>query len=377
MSSLTKIPSGVQYFFDDEVRRRRYVEETALGVFKGWSFDEIILPMFDYQDLFSRGMGAEKADRTYRFVDRDGSLLALRPELTSLVARTVATRFRRKPRPIRLCYSGEVFRYDEPTQRSAREFHQIGLEHIGEPGIVADLEVLLIAAETLTALGLTGFRIALSHVNFFHGIADHLGFAAAERATLRELVDRRNIRNLDHYLAAQAPQIGKEQREQFCQLIRLAGTEESLDLARQILVNQQSAVAQAAIAHLTMLHEALQELDLSDSFVIDLGEAADLDYYTGLTFKIYLPALGSAIGSGGRYDNLIGNFGDSEPAVGFSFSLDGLATALALQRPDHPRQSVEPAEVVELGERLAQCFQRVRELRNQKRKVKIGAEQQA
>ena len=374
MSSLTKIPSGVQYFFDDEVRRRRYVEETALGVFKGWSFDEIILPMFDYQDLFSRGMGAEKADRTYRFVDRDGSLLALRPELTSLVARTVATRFRRKPRPVRLCYSGEVFRYDEPTQRAAREFHQIGLEHIGEPGIVADLEVLLIAAETLSALGLAGFRIALSHVNFFHGIADHLGFAAPQRATLRELIDRRNIQSLDQFLSIKAPQIGKEQREQFCQLIRRAGTEESLTLARQILLNEQSL---AAIAHLTMLHEALRELDLHDSFAIDLGEAADLDYYTGLTFKIYVPDLGSAIGSGGRYDNLIGNFGDPEPAVGFSLSLDGLAAALAIQRPDHPRQSVESPEIVEQSERLALCFRRAQELRKQKRKVKIGAEQQA
>ncbi|MFM8392617.1 MAG: ATP phosphoribosyltransferase regulatory subunit, partial [Acidobacteriota bacterium] len=353
---------------------RRYVEETALGVFKGWSFDEIILPMFDYQDLFSRGMGAEKADRTYRFVDRDGSLLALRPELTSLVARTVATRFRRKPRPVRLCYSGEVFRYDEPTQRAAREFHQIGLEHIGEPAIVADLEVLLIAAETLSALGLSGFRIALSHVNFFHGIADHLGLAAAERATLRELIDRRNIQGLDQFLSVQAPGIGTEQREQFCQLIRRAGTEESLTLARESLLNEQSL---AAIAHLTMLDEALRELDLRDSFAIDLGEAANLDYYTGLTFKIYVPDLGSAIGSGGRYDNLIGNFGDPEPAVGFSLSLDGLAAALALQRPNHPRQTVESPEIVEQSERLAQCFRRARELRNQKRKVKIGAEQQA
>ena len=103
MSSLTKIPAGVQYFFDDEVRLRRYVERQAMEVFAGWSYDEIILPMFDYHDLFARGMGAEQAEKTYRFVDRDGALLALRPELTSLVARTVATRFIHRGRPIRLC----------------------------------------------------------------------------------------------------------------------------------------------------------------------------------------------------------------------------------------------------------------------------------
>ena len=178
MSSLTKIPAGVQYFFDEEVKLRRHVERQAMSVFAGWSYDEIILPIFDYHDLFARGMGAEAAERTYRFTDRDGALLALRPELTSLVARTVATRFKAKPRPLRLSYSGEVFRYDEPTERAAREFHQLGVEHIGEPDgfscIWADVEVLLVAAELLSGLGLHGFRIALSHADFFNGVSGYL-----------------------------------------------------------------------------------------------------------------------------------------------------------------------------------------------------------
>src|SRR5262249_56783063 len=105
-SSLANLPAGVHYFFDDEVKLRRYVERRALELFAGWSYDAIILPMFDSHDLFARGMGEEKAERTYRFVDRDGALLALRPELTSLVARTVATRFIKRERPIRLCYTG-------------------------------------------------------------------------------------------------------------------------------------------------------------------------------------------------------------------------------------------------------------------------------
>jgi ATP phosphoribosyltransferase regulatory subunit len=372
MSSLTKIPSGVQYFFDDEVRRRRYVEDTAMGVFTGWSYDEIILPMFDYQDLFSRGMGTDKAARTYRFVDRDGSLLALRPELTSLIARTVATRFRRRPRPIRLCYSGEVFRYDEPTQRTAREFHQVGLEHIGESGIAADLEVLLMAAETLTSLGLTGFRIALSHVDFFNGIARYLDFEEGQKTTLRELIDRRNCQALDQFLAAQAPQIEERRRHKFCQLIRTAGREEVLALARELLVNDQS---RAAVAHLTEIEQALRELGLAEAFAIDLGEAADLDYYTGLTFKVYVPEWGTAIGSGGRYDNLIGNFGEAEPAVGFSFSLDALAGALAGQSREEPWLAVEEAVTVAGDEGLAATFRRARELRQLRKKVRIGADQ--
>lgn len=372
MSSLTKIPSGVQYFFDEEVRRRRYVADTAMAVFAGWSYDEIILPMFDYQDLFARGMGAERAEQTYRFVDRDGSLLALRPELTSLIARTVATRFRGKPRPVRLCYSGEVFRYDEPTQRAAREFHQVGLEQIGQSGIGADLEVLLIVAETLTALGLTGFRIALAHVDFFNGVAGHLGFTDERKSVLRELIDRRNTPALDRFLAENAPQIEETRRRQFCRLIQMAGRDESLGLARELLVNEQS---RGAITHLTAIEQTLRELGLADAFAIDLGEAADLDYYTGLTFRIYVPEWGTAIGGGGRYDNLIGNFGEPEPAVGFSFSLDGLAGALAVQRADRPWQAVEEAVVVDRQGELAASFRRARELRQLRKKVRIGADQ--
>ena len=371
MSTLTRIPSGVQYFFDDEVRRRRYVEQSTMAVFRGWSYDEIILPIFDYQDLFSRGMGREKADRTYRFVDRDGSLLALRPELTSLIARTVATRFRHKSRPVRLCYSGEVFRYDEPTQRAAREFHQLGLEQIGEAGITADLEVLLVAFEALACLGLQGFKITLSHVDFFNGIASHLGFAESERSRLRELIDRRNSQALELFLASSAPQIGAVERQQFCRLIGLTGSEESLTLAGSLLTNLQS---RAAIEHLMKIHETLRELGLSDHFAMDLGEAADLDYYTGLTFRIYVPEPGTTIRSGGRYDQLIGNFGDPEPAIGFSLSLDGLAGVFASQRPDDPWRSIEQSETIGPDDQFAGLFRRARQLREQNRKVKIGAD---
>src|SRR6185436_8611126 len=173
-TSLSKIPSGVQYIFDDEVRLRRLIEREVMTVFEGWSYSEIILPIFDYADLFALGMGKEQAEMTYRFTGRDGKLLALRPEMTSLVARTVATRFRDRPRPIRLSYSGEVFRWDEPRGGRQYEFHQIGLEHIGSDRLEADTEVLVIVVELLQRLGLENFTITLSHVDFFNGIAENL-----------------------------------------------------------------------------------------------------------------------------------------------------------------------------------------------------------
>jgi ATP phosphoribosyltransferase regulatory subunit len=370
MSSLTKIPAGVQYFFDDEVKLRRYVERRAMEVFAGWSYNEIILPMFDYHDLFARGMGEEKAERTYRFVDRDGALLALRPELTSLVARTVATRFIKRERPIRLCYSGEVFRYDEPTERAAREFHQLGVENVGEPGIVADIEVLLVAAEVLAKLGLSGFRIALSHVDFFNGVADALKLEARARAQLREMIDRRNSLAVEEFLQMRAPGVEESRRVDFSRLIQIAGKQDALRRARGILNSDRSLVA---VDHLDKIYSTLDSLGLGENFDVDLGDTGGLEYYTGLTFKVYAPGCGAAIGGGGRYDNLFANFGQTEPAVGFSIALDGLAGAISTG-DDKPRWlDAGEIQTISFDGDTARAFDEARRMRKQGKQVKISA----
>ncbi|MEP7338968.1 MAG: ATP phosphoribosyltransferase regulatory subunit [Acidobacteriota bacterium] len=371
MSSLTKIPAGVQYFFDDEVRLRRSVEARAMRIFAGWSYDEIILPMFDYHDLFARGMGAEKAEATYRFVDRDGALLALRPELTSLVARTVATRFLKRERPIRLSYSGEVFRYDEPTERAAREFHQLGIEHIGEPDMVADVEVLLVAAELLASLDLGDFRIALSHVDFFNGVAEYLELDDAGRSELRQLVDCRNSLALAEFLQTVAPHLEESRRDDFCRLTQIAGKEDVLARARGVLTNEKS---RAAVEHLAQIYSTLDALGLGESFDIDLGDTGGQEYYTGLVFKVFVPDLGVEVGSGGRYDNLIANFGKPEPAVGFSFALDGLVGAIAKRGLEaEPRENAEP-QTISVNGNLAAAFRQARQQREQEKQVKISAQ---
>lgn len=365
MSSLTKIPAGVQYFFDEEVKLRRHVERQAMAVFAGWSYDEIILPMFDYHDLFARGMGSDAAERTYRFTDRDGALLALRPELTSLVARTVATRFKAKPRPLRLCYSGEVFRYDEPSERAAREFHQVGVEHIGEPNIVADVEVLLVAAELLSALGLNGFRIALSHADFFNGVSGYLELEAAQRSELRRLIDRRNSQALDTFLQQHAPSVEAERRAGFCRLTQLAGGEDVLAQGEQVLRNERSL---AAIAHLKAVYATLAALGLAEHFDVDFGDTGGQEYYTGLLFKAYVPEWNVAVGTGGRYDKLIENFGAAEPAVGFSFALDALAGALA-NRKNAQADETASASAINFAGDLADTFRQAHQARQQNQKI--------
>lgn len=364
-SSLSKIPPGVQYIFGQQARARRWIERRIMDVFAGWSYSEIILPIFDYADLFALGMGKEQAEMTYRFTGRDGKLLALRPEMTSLVARTVATRFRNRERPIRLSYSGEVFRWDEPRGGRQYEFHQIGLEHIGSARLEADTEALVIAVEALTGIGLKGFTITLSHVDFFNGIAEELGLGEEAREHMREMIDRKETERLGAFLEKYAD---ASSRAAFCRLTALAGKREILEEARALVTNAKSA---EALDDLQSVYRIAEEIGIAAHIDIDLGDVGGLDYYTGLTFKIYAPGLGTALGRGGRYDRLLAKFGHQEPAVGFSLCLDWLASLLQSDIARLVKPDAETATRLQIGGDIAAAFKQANLLRAAGRKVEI------
>ncbi|HKP86820.1 MAG TPA: ATP phosphoribosyltransferase regulatory subunit [Blastocatellia bacterium] len=363
MSSLSKIPSGVQYIFDDEVRLRRFIEREVMGAFAGWSYSEIILPIFDYADLFALGMGKEQAEMTYRFTARDGRLLALRPEMTSLVARTVATRFRERERPIRLSYSGEVFRWDEPRGGRQYEFHQIGLEHIGSDRLEADMEVLVVAIEALARIGLENFTITLSHVDFFNGVSEQLELDPDSRREMREMIDRKEAERLNTFLEKYTD---RDSRDGFCRLIALAGNREIINKARAFITGAKSV---AALEQIERVHRIAEALGIDSRIDIDLGDVGGLDYYTGLTFKIYAPGLGTALGRGGRYDRLLANFGRAEPAVGFSLCLDWLAQLLAAKLRSDAAETNSARQLK--ADDIISTFKEAVRLRAEGQKVKI------
>src|ERR1700758_2476974 len=192
MKSYTQIPPGTQILIGRAAQRRRALERAICSVFEGWSYEEIIPPIFDYYDVFSKGMGAGQEEHIYRFIDREGNILALRPEFTSLVAKTVATRLASSPKPIRLFYSGEVLRFEKPKGGRQREFAQIGIEHYGGKGKAADVEILLIAVETFQCLGIQNFQINLGSVDFIGGIVDRMELPADD---IHDLKDALNVKD--------------------------------------------------------------------------------------------------------------------------------------------------------------------------------------
>jgi ATP phosphoribosyltransferase regulatory subunit len=322
---LSKIPDGMRYYFGREARLRRRVEDRAMSVFDGWSYEEISTPAVDYYALFERGMGREAARRAFRFADTDGRLLALRPDVTSTIARAASTLFASRPRPLRLCYSAAVFRRHAPTHAEwRRESSQIGCELIGAGGGAADCEVLAIAAEILTRLGLgEKYCVAINDAEVFNGVSDGLALDAAERAEMRALVDVRDSVALERFLAPRAP---AAECAAFARLTRLSGKGETFERARAVITNARSS---SALSRLEATWRVVESLGLAERFEVDLGDVSGLDYYTGLTFKIYLEGAGTRVGSGGRYDRLTENFGRAEPAVGFVLDLDALTAVLA------------------------------------------------
>src|SRR5215471_11647115 len=295
MRAFTQIPPGTQILIGRAARRRRVLERTLCSVFEGWSYEEIVPPIFDYYDVFIKGMGRSLEDQVYRFIDREGNVLALRPEFTSLVAKTAVTRLASAEKPIRLYYSGEVLRFEKPKGGRQREFAQIGIENFGGSR-QADVEILLIAVEALQRLGIADFQINLGSVDFFGGIVDRIELPEDEIAKLKTALNIKDQPGLESLLNTLPLE---ERRKNILRAIpQLTGGRDVLKEARSLIRNSRSV---ESLDHLEEIYSIFDKLGLSRHLTIDLGEVRGFDYYTGILFRAYIPQLGFEVASGGRY----------------------------------------------------------------------------
>ncbi len=352
-----QIPSGVQCFYGREARLRKQVERVVGDVFSGWSYEEIIVPLFDYYEVFARAGGPSFAEHIYRFIGREGELLALRPDFTALVAKVVASRMQDRSLPLRLFYSGEVLRYQPPKAGQQKELFQIGLEHIGN-GLAADLEVLLVAFEALERLGVNDAVLTLGHAGFLVGVLEHSEVPPDVQPDLLEAMRARNADRAGSVLGREVPAAVLE-------AMRLFGGPEILDRARFVATRPES---QAALERLGAISKELHALGFGDRIQFDLGEVRDFDYYTGMIFELHAPGTGLELGGGGRYDSLLAKFGVPHPAVGFSLSLDRLA-----HKVDEEKLLPEPtSKAITLEKEPARALGEAMERRRKGEKVRLG-----
>lgn len=357
--SLLEIPSGVQCFFGEDARVRREVERGVAEVFRGWSYDEIVVPLFDFDDVFTRGGGGTAATGgIYRFIGRDGDVLALRTDFTALVAKLVVSRLSRQEPPLRLFYSGEVLRYQPPRAGQREELYQVGLEHLGAAEVSSDLEVLLVAREALSRLGIDDAVITLGHVGFALSV-----LGAVEPEEREAALDA--MRHHDREVLGRV--LGRERAAIWSAWMGLAGDSGVLHEARRLVRTDEG---RNALDRLEAVAGLLEELGHARRVRFDLGEVRGFEYYTGLVFEIHAEGSGIELGGGGRYDSLLGRFGREMPAVGFSLSLDRLAELLKKRGLLPPKD--EPL-AIPIGEGPGKALAAALDERRRGKRVRVGS----
>ena len=311
------LPPGAVDLTGPAASRRRNLQRRTLAALTGAGYAEVITPTFEYEEVFLRAGGAPVAERLLRFVDRDGRILALRYDFTASVARVAATAFADHAGPLRLAYTGPVFRQDPDRGGRPRETLQLGAELFDSPGLEGDLELLRLTLTLARAAGLSEFQINLGHVGALAS-----GLAALDpdlRADVLRWIDRKDKASLTRALAGHP-----EAARTLTALASVIGRRAALEAARA----GAPTAAHPALEHLLAIDTALSPADRAH-VVYDLGEVRGLDYYTGLHFELFVAGIGRSAGAGGRYDGLVGRFGRERAAVGVSLDLDTLADAVA------------------------------------------------
>jgi ATP phosphoribosyltransferase regulatory subunit len=323
------LPKGVSDFLPETADKITFIAGRIHRVFELWGFRRIIAPLLEFEEVLALGMGEELRGKTFRFDDRQtGKLLAIPPDITPQVARIAATRMHALPLPYRIYYNGRVLRQAEMQSGRSREIFQSGVELIGLDSPESDAEMVAMAVEVLKNLGLSGFKIDLGQVGFYRGIMDASGVTGAVQFKLQEAIAKKDVSAVRSILEeANAPDRVKEE---ISALPRLYGGREVIDEASRIVGNDRS---KKALENLAQVLEILDIYGVSEHLTLDLGEIRGLDYHTGITFEGFVPGLGEAVCSGGRYDDLTAKYGFPAPATGFAFNIMALLSTLS-RRPD-------------------------------------------
>jgi len=325
-SQARQLPHGLADLFYEQAAVKTELETRLQDTFRGWGYQRIIPPTFEYYATLSTEASPQLEEEMYRFFDREGHILALRPDMTVPTARVIGTRLYDQTLPLRFYYLGSVFRYDEEPQAGRRrEFTQAGIELVGAGTAEADAEVVAVAVGALDAMEVPRFQINLGQVAFLKAILAGLGGEdrgdpRLENGDLRRIegaVNRKNDVELRGVL--DDLQIGGRTAEAVAAIPHLYGDAAVLDEARRLATN---AEATAAVDQLAAVYELLDRAGVADRVTLDLGEVRSMAYYTGITFHGYAAGLGFDICSGGRYDGLVSHFGADLPAVGFALGLE-------------------------------------------------------
>jgi len=314
---IDRIPSGTRDVLPDEMRELRAITERLRAEFERAGYGEVYTPALEYEGTLARGETAATIP-AYRVFDEQGQVLALRSDMTVPIARLVATRYATAEPPMRFCYFAHSYRRVRPQRGQPREFLQAGVELVGAPAPEGTAEALTLLCAALDAVGLKTYSVGLGDASLFPALLERVGVAPERRAALVEELVAGDFVGVEREVAALG--LDAESAELLLRVPQIRGGPEVLEDVPEPL--------DAAVQGMRSVHARLPP-DAAARVIFDLGLVRSLGYYTGAVFQVYDPALGVPIGSGGRYDDLLGRFGRPLPAVGFALGVEKLHIALA------------------------------------------------
>lgn len=314
-------PVGFRDVMSDEALVREELTTKVQALFAQNGYKPVETPTLEVLNVMEAGGHIPAAP--FKFFDSHGDLLAMRPDVTMQIARMAATRVSDFSQPLRLRYTQRVFR-EKAAEASAREMTQIGVESIGLQGAAVDAELVRLFATALQACGLERFKIALGSARVLRDLLACSGADAAWQEQVLQAYHTSNYVRLSELVAdGQAIPVVADA---IAALSNLRGGSEALAAVRTLLEPLKCA---AGIDELEAIYDALAQEGLADALLIDFSVVSSFDYYTGVVFEAYAPGQGTSLGGGGRYDNLLANYGaDTVPAAGFAFYLEQVMTAL-------------------------------------------------
>jgi len=326
---IPQVPYGTKDILPADAARKRRVENELARLFLAWGYQEVVTPTFEYYETLKAGAPDEAEDSAFRFFDRSGRMLALRPDMTTPIARVAVMRLKEQPLPLRIFYLANVFRQEESQAGRQCEFYQAGVELLGADGAAADAEVVAVAVESLLAAGLTDFQVCLGQVDFIGGIMAEAALEPVLAHKVKRALLERNLVGLGELLEHAG--IDKSVRELLQQLPLLHG---KMDLLQNVRSRVKNKISQAALDNLAEIYRLLEQYGMDRYVTFDLGIIRDFDYYTGMVFETYTSGLGYPICGGGRYDRMAGAFGREQPATGFALGIERVLLALERQGLD-------------------------------------------
>ncbi len=323
---LVHTPEGVRDIYGEEYARKLSIQELIRHRLSLYGYEDIQTPIFEYFDVFSSKIGTTPSRELYKFFDKEGNTLVLRPDFTPSMARCAAKYFIDRDAPIRLCYQGNTFTNTEALQGKLKEVTQMGAELMGDGSVEADGEMIALVIEALLAAGLSEFQLSIGEVEYFKGLCRQAGLDDETELALRDFISGKNIFGAENLLMERG--IDRESCEMLLEITDYFGSVESLARAKNVH-NSRSLVA---IRRLEALYEVLCAYGVEKYVSFDLGMLSKYNYYTGVIFKVFTYGVGDAVVKGGRYDNLLGYFGKPAPAIGFAVVIDDLMNALNRQK---------------------------------------------